>query len=63
MTVIDFQRFHSMKYVLNNNNNNNKKKILKRVQSKTSLLRNTFNEYIFVQLIGSHQKHLLFTNE
>jgi hypothetical protein len=63
-----------MKYILNNDNNNNKKKkknnnnnnnnnnILKRIESKTSLLCNTFTENIFVQLIGSHQQHILFTN-
>lgn len=60
-TVIDFQRIHSMKYILNNDNNNNNK-ILKRMPSKTSLLRNTSTEHIFVQLIGSHQEHILFTN-
>jgi len=78
-TVIDFQRFHSMKCVLNNNNNNNNNKqkkkkkknknnnnnnnnILELIQCKTCLLHNTFIEHIFVQLIGNHQEHLLFTN-
>jgi hypothetical protein len=58
-----------MKCVLNNNNNNNKKKkknnnnnILKRIQSTASLLHNTIIENISVQLMGSPQEHLLFTN-
>jgi len=43
---------------LNNNNNNN----LKTIQCETSLLYNTFTEHISVQLMGSHQEHLLYTS-